>query len=242
MQNAWRARTNILTFSVAYGEPFEMRSALKDTPDFRPVAPLTFWPRSTRCESRTTGARVVTVSSYFDEDTFLPEDGDALGPLCVDDYLMIELMKSLKREVTRADSFSLEIVSSISHLLRLKLRRILELRHKPRGDPRQNAMAEVSELILRGDDVTSAGDLGSMLKKSARTIRRNFRKHLGTTPSEYLDDLRIQKAKNLIATTNLSFKQIAHRIGYSRPSSFSAKFKSATGLTPTEFRNAAQVR
>ncbi len=61
------------------------------------------------------------------------------------------------------------------------------------------------------------------------------------TFKEYLTELRIKKAKELLRTTTLRSSEISYQIGYGDPHYFSFIFRKNTGLTPTEFRSQAQT-
>lgn len=63
-----------------------------------------------------------------------------------------------------------------------------------------------------------------------------FAQETGFTFTEYLSQLRLNKAKELLLATNLRSSQIALDVGYSDPHYFSYLFKKATGFTPSEFR------
>jgi two-component system response regulator YesN len=67
----------------------------------------------------------------------------------------------------------------------------------------------------------------------SQETRRTFR--------EYLTDLRIKKAKELLRTTTLKSREICYQVGYTDPHYFSYVFKKNTGLTPTEFRSQSYV-
>ena len=54
--------------------------------------------------------------------------------------------------------------------------------------------------------------------------------------SEYLQNLRIKKAKELLVESTLSVKQIAGSVGYSDPKHFAKVFKSVSGIKPVEYR------
>ena len=49
--------------------------------------------------------------------------------------------------------------------------------------------------------------------------------------------MRIERAKELLATTNLKLSAIAMDIGYNEPNYFSHVFRKAEGVTPKEYRN-----
>ncbi|MFR1565216.1 MAG: helix-turn-helix transcriptional regulator [Christensenellales bacterium] len=58
----------------------------------------------------------------------------------------------------------------------------------------------------------------------------------GKTPLEYLTELRINRAKELITGSDKSLADIAEECGFSAQSYFNRTFRSATGCTPSEFR------
>ena len=69
-------------------------------------------------------------------------------------------------------------------------------------------------------------------------LLRTFRQHLGLTPNEYLQNIRITKAKELLRTTNLAVSMIANMVGIDSTSYFIAAFKKQEGITPHKYRTA----
>lgn len=70
---------------------------------------------------------------------------------------------------------------------------------------------------------------------------RLFKKLSGASPHAYLATLRVQRAQQLLAETDLAVSEVSARVGYASPSHFSKAFRQATGMTPRAFR-AAIVR
>ncbi|MBE6786740.1 MAG: helix-turn-helix domain-containing protein [Ruminococcaceae bacterium] len=64
-----------------------------------------------------------------------------------------------------------------------------------------------------------------------------FKSITGYAVMDYLKSLRIARAKNMLAKTNLSISEIVKTCGFSDSSNFSREFKSITGQTPSKFRN-----
>ena len=64
-----------------------------------------------------------------------------------------------------------------------------------------------------------------------------FKNKEGENIIDYITNLRIQKAKNLLENTDLTIKEIISQIGYLDASSFNRKFKKLTGYTPGEYRS-----
>ena len=67
-----------------------------------------------------------------------------------------------------------------------------------------------------------------------------FKKEMGMNFIDYLWNLRIKKAKEYLAETNLSIDEISTRVGYSSTSGFRKKFKSDTGISPAQYRETYQ--
>ena len=63
-----------------------------------------------------------------------------------------------------------------------------------------------------------------------------FKKEMGIGFADYLWQMRLKKAKELLTATELSIDEISLTVGYLNPNSFRRKFKQETGLTPTQFR------
>jgi AraC-type DNA-binding domain-containing proteins len=58
----------------------------------------------------------------------------------------------------------------------------------------------------------------------------------GQTTQQHIQNQLIEKAKELLSTTNLSVSEIAYQLGFEYPQSFNKLFKNKTNLTPLEFR------
>lgn len=71
---------------------------------------------------------------------------------------------------------------------------------------------------------------------SRRQLERRFVAQLGRPPGDEIRTVRIARARELLALTNLSLTQIAIRCGYEHLSSFSAAFRDQTGLAPSQYR------
>ena len=72
---------------------------------------------------------------------------------------------------------------------------------------------------------------------SERTFLRRFVKATGYKPIQYLQRVRVQKACDLIETSNNTIDTISSMVGYEDSSSFRKIFVKVIGLTPKEFKN-----
>lgn len=68
-----------------------------------------------------------------------------------------------------------------------------------------------------------------------------FTKRMNTTLTDYVWELRLQRAKYLLESTEESIDKISVKIGYDIPSSFRRKFKQETGISPSEYRRTHYV-
>jgi len=78
--------------------------------------------------------------------------------------------------------------------------------------------------------------LAEHLKISSVTLSVDFKNEMEVKPSEYLVNLRIEKAKDLLKNTNMLVKEISIAIGYEDDGSFTRRFKRHTGMTPGQYR------
>ncbi|ACT01211.1 transcriptional regulator, AraC family [Paenibacillus sp. JDR-2] len=91
-------------------------------------------------------------------------------------------------------------------------------------------------------DETYTGDVSSTaleaeLLHSYVYLCQIFKKNAGITIGTYVQQLRIQRAKHLLASTNLSVADIAKQCGFEDPFYFSRIFKKIEGLGPSSYRS-----
>ncbi|OUS24316.1 hypothetical protein A9Q99_25530 [Gammaproteobacteria bacterium 45_16_T64] len=79
-------------------------------------------------------------------------------------------------------------------------------------------------------------ELAQKMGVSQRTLIRRFKAELDLTPLNYLQNIRIETAKQLLENTTLPLIEVTEHVGYTDISSFSRLFKQRTGLTPAAYR------
>lgn len=82
----------------------------------------------------------------------------------------------------------------------------------------------------------SLEDVSRYIDLSAYYFSKLFKDETGQTFVEYLTELRVGHAKEMLRNPSVSIKEICIEAGYSDPNYFSRIFKKVTGMTPTEFR------
>lgn len=79
-------------------------------------------------------------------------------------------------------------------------------------------------------------EAAKILHLSIGAFCRKFKKEFSVTFTQYIDNVRLEKAKELLLTSNLSIESISEHIGFSHVSRFYRSFKSLTNMTPKEFK------
>lgn len=110
-------------------------------------------------------------------------------------------------------------------------------------EPNPKVVKDVMEQVdayfqMHMSDEISVNDIADRVNLNISYLSREFKKYKGSTPIEYLTQLRINKAKQLLTDeSDLKFKDIAPLVGFSNQYYFSRVFKFITGLTPTEYKS-----
>ena len=107
--------------------------------------------------------------------------------------------------------------------------------YKPHSDQLVKKVQEYIENNFR--QVLSVNELAAQVNITPRTLNRRFQSALSLRPIEYIQAVRIEQAKRLLESKNVSIKSLADQVGYSDISSFTRLFKRATALTPKEYQN-----
>ena len=80
------------------------------------------------------------------------------------------------------------------------------------------------------------GELAALLHFSEPYFMRFFKKHTGTTCVDYINDFRMNKATELLTTSNISIMEVAMQVGMHNISYFNRMFKKKYQMTPKEYR------
>ncbi|MFM7292747.1 MAG: helix-turn-helix domain-containing protein [Planctomycetia bacterium] len=80
------------------------------------------------------------------------------------------------------------------------------------------------------------GQLAALAGISERTFSRYFRQKMGKTLPQFVNELRIGRARRLLAESELPVTHVAAECGFRNLSNFNSQFRSLTGLTPVRYR------
>ncbi len=88
----------------------------------------------------------------------------------------------------------------------------------------------------RVKDPPSLGELASLSGLGRTYFSLVFKEVTGMRLRDYLIQVRIDKAKDLLNEADLRIKQITYEVGFRNPDYFCRIFKKKTGISPTEWR------
>lgn len=148
----------------------------------------------------------------------------------------IELIfKQIKNEYENLDAFSEEIILCYLRLL------FFTIAKHPNEYKEQDALSGVvakAITFLRNhfsQEITLDG-VSKQLSVSSAHLSRLFKKELGIGFSQYLNHLRLQKAKHLLLQSNKNISEISDECGFTDSNYFSSKFKKIYNLSPIAFK------
>lgn len=91
-----------------------------------------------------------------------------------------------------------------------------------------------------GEDL-SLVRLADMIHFNPSYLSRLFKQEKGFNLSEYIEQLRLRKAKELLGSDELRVAEVGSLVGYDSPQSFTRFFKKMTQMTPQEYRTLAEA-
>ena len=174
----------------------------------------------------------------FVEDDFFTEirSGNFVVTYPADD-LLEKLFLEMTRLPEKYSPFNLKL--AVTHALLLMMER------KDKRDTTDlyfsgttgRKVQNVRRLInLNLEKENSIEELARKVNLNRTTLQKVFKEMYGLTINEYRTKARLQLAKNLLASTELSITEIAGRCGYANASKFSDVFKKNEGLLPKDWR------
>lgn len=145
-----------------------------------------------------------------------------------------EAYKTAQEEVAFAQQTMAGIVNHLIGKMYSLERNIVLSKDTKHVDMINKARLRIRESL---EDTLTIQEIAQELGISYSSFRKLFKEHTGFAPAHYQQNLKLQRAKELLSTTDESIKEIAYRLNFESPDYFSAKFKIQTGMKPSDFRN-----
>ena len=119
---------------------------------------------------------------------------------------------------------------------------LAETLSRERGSTQQTRAQEIVEHAKSFIEahIQTAFDLGALeaeLRLTLPHINETFKAYTGMTPYQYCIHVKINRAKEILASGESSVKEIAWRVGFDDPYYFSRLFKKKTGSSPSHWTN-----
>ncbi len=146
------------------------------------------------------------------------------------------------REMTSPGFATPTLVEALSRTFLIDLARIV-IGARPAEVSQHDGLSlqqfnRINEYIENSDCYApTISDISELPGISRRHLTRLFRMSSGQTIHAHIAEIRLRKAVDLLARTELSVKEISHKLGFSSPSGLAATFRAATGQSPSQFRH-----
>ena len=114
-----------------------------------------------------------------------------------------------------------------------------QLMHKRNATSIENKAAEYLQMHLQ--EKVLLPELARQMNCSVSGLSAKFCREFGVPPMQYLNELRIRKAKQLLCDTDLTMAEIAVRCGFSNAYFFSNTFKKQAQVAPSEYRKRRKI-
>ena len=154
--------------------------------------------------------------------------------------LMHQIQDELKNNI---DHCSQDLIVSHIDLLLNYAKRFHNRQFLTRSSVNSDIVAKVEELIdvyLKSDatlaGVPTVNYFAEKLNVSPNYLSDLLKNATGRNAQTHIQEFMVERAKELLSTTNLSIKEIAYDLGFEYPQSFSSMFKKKTKKTPLQFR------
>lgn len=148
----------------------------------------------------------------------------------------LDNVEKFLQEVTTTDQMNREMKNLIARVLNFRDSRT----NQERSFLIQDAKAFIEDNFSNPD--LHMNSVARKFNLSPSHFSTVFSQEVGETFRDYLNTLRIDRARELLRTTNLKCSEIAYQCGYNDSHYFSTVFKKKTGFSPQQYRGQSQSR
>ena len=166
---------------------------------------------------------------------------------CGYEYLIIEdnefintIINTYDKKQSNTDNLYFDIQQDLFSLASRLYSLIEKLPKVHKGKQTSSSIKQMLDYIADNyGEKISLSDIAKSGNVCNNSCIKIFQKFTSETPMDYLNRYRIEKARNLLVTTNKTVSEIAFDCGFSGSSYFSKIFKGYTGITPREYKKKA---
>lgn len=232
------------------------RFLVGDRGDFVKKRRLSFSPADIPQEVYTSQipAGTRSVACYFDPATFKDRtglqddwDGDRLNAChSIDGSMMTRAMEELLSEMLTPRFASEILIDSIGQLLLVEIARYFNAKKISLDSPGKRLSKQQLDRILQyvneNDCCLTTDRIAQACNLSTDYLRRAFKNTTGQSLRQYVEQVRLDRAKAMLIEQRLLIKQIAYRAGFADVKSFCIAFRRATGETARDFQARATLQ
>ncbi|PZU15746.1 MAG: AraC family transcriptional regulator [Chryseobacterium sp.] len=157
---------------------------------------------------------------------------------------IIETFQKIEQEYQHIDRHTQDIILSQIDLLLNYSQRFYERQFITRKAVNRDILSRMEQLlheyfeneVTLQEGLPTVEYLAGKLNLSPHYLSDMLRLHTGQSAKQHIQDKLMEKAKELLTTTNLSVSEIAYELGFEYPQSFNKLFKKKTGMTPLAFK------
>lgn len=153
------------------------------------------------------------------------------------------IIQNIQREInSRLDNFSQDLIVSNLELLLSYCNRFYNRQFITRKMATTDLLTNFDKILehyfSHNSDLIlpTVEKLATELNVSSSYLSDMLRTLTGQNTQQHIHSKLIEKAKEILTTSNLTVSEIAYQLGFEYPQSFSKLFKSKTNLTPMEYR------
>ncbi|ANI88491.1 AraC family transcriptional regulator [Arachidicoccus ginsenosidimutans] len=176
---------------------------------------------------------------------FSYEVNEALHLSEQEEAIVENIMKNIETEYqSNIDRFSQDVMIAQIELLLQYSNRFYNRQFITRKPANDDILIRMENLLttffsnknLSENGLPSVQYISEQLHVSPNYLSDMLRTITGQTTQQHIHNRLIEKAKELLTTTNLSVREIAYQLGFEYPQSFNKLFKKKTDISPMEFR------
>jgi len=164
--------------------------------------------------------------------------------LSEDEERMIEkIMQDIRNEYEQSiDAFSQDVIVSHLDLLLNYCNRFYNRQFITRRNAEEDLLIKFNQYLRTYfeqdviEQLPNVNDVAAELNVSAHYLSDMLRNVTGQSAQQHIHNHLIEKAKELLLTTQLTINETAYKLGFEYPQYFNRLFKNKTGLTPAGFR------
>jgi len=185
-------------------------------------------------------AKTIRKYAYFD---YAVNEALFLSPK--EEELLISIMQRIDEECrANIDHFSQQVIIAQVELLLTYAERFYHRQFITRKIDNHRVLEQLEQVLAKYFEtealiqkgLPTVNYIAGQLHISPNYLSGLLKVLTGQSTQQHIHEKLIEKAKEQLSTTNLSVSEIAYRLGFGHPQSFSKLFKTKTALSPVEFR------